>query len=237
MRASHHALDDDMRFANRHDAGRRLAAALTRVSMHDPLVVGLPRGGVPVAFEVARELGAPLDVVLVRKLGCPWHRELGVGALGEGGIQVRNRRLMRSIGVTDEELEEVARRETIELERRHELYRGRREPLEVTDRTVIVVDDGLATGFTARAALEVLRRRGARRLVLAVPVAPPEAVRELSAVADEVVCLHAPAAFGAIGQFYDDFSQTSDEEVAELLTRATATSGTPEVADQGGDHA
>jgi putative phosphoribosyl transferase len=184
-----------------------------------------------VACEVARALGAPLDVLVVRKLGCPWQPELGVGALGEGGIRLFNRRLMREVGVTETDLGEVIEREQQELDARVVRYRGDRDPIPVEGRTVIVVDDGLATGFTARAAIEVLRRRGAGRVVLAVPVAPMGTTVELRGVADEVVCLHTPAEFWAIGQFYDDFAQTSDGEVARLLAgdaeSAAATPGPP----------
>jgi putative phosphoribosyl transferase len=187
-----------------------------------PVVVGLPRGGVPVAYEVAQALGAPLDVLVVRKLGCPWQPELGVGALGEGGVRLLNAALMRSTGVTEPQLEAVAAREAAELEHRVRLYRGEREPIPITGRTVIVVDDGLATGFTARAAIEVLRRRGAHRIVLAVPVAPIGTVSELQSIADEVVCLHTPSDLRAIGQFYEDFAQTSHEEVASLLASTPA---------------
>jgi putative phosphoribosyl transferase len=206
-----------MRFANRREAGRRLGANLGHLVTEQPVVVGLPRGGIPVAYEVAQALGAPLDVLVVRKLGCPWQPELGVGALGEGGIRLLDGSLMRSTGVTTAELEVVASREAAELERRVQRYRAARDPLPVAGRTVVVVDDGLATGSTARAGIEVLRRRGARRIVLAVPVAPADTLSQLQAVADEVVCLHSPRVFGAIGQFYDDFAQTSDEEVAGLL--------------------
>ncbi len=206
-----------MRFADRREAGRRLGAALVRLATEQPVVVGLPRGGIPVAFEVAQALGAPLDVLVVRKLGCPWQPELGLGALGEGGIRLLNESLMRSAGVTRADLARVARREDAELQRRVQRYRGERGPIPVAGRTVVVVDDGLATGFTARAGIEVLRHRGARRIVLAVPVAPADTLSELRPIADEVVCLHTPRTFGAIGQFYDDFAQTSDEDVAGLL--------------------
>jgi putative phosphoribosyl transferase len=198
------------------------------------VVVGLPRGGIPVAYEVAQALGAPLDVLVVRKLGCPWQPELGLGALGEDGIRLLNEPLMRATGVTEPQLEAVAAREGAELQHRVRRYRGERGPIPVTGRTVIVVDDGLATGFTARAGIEVLRRRGVHRIVLAVPVAPSGAVTELQTVADEVVCLHTPSEFGALGQFYDDFAQTTDEEVASLLTATPALGGAvPSLPDDG----
>jgi putative phosphoribosyl transferase len=215
-----------MRFVNRRDAGRRLGMVLGHLAAERPIVVGLPRGGVPVAYEVAQALAAPLDVLVVRKLGCPWQPELGVGALGEGGIRLLNEPLLRSTGMTEVELEAVARGEGAEVERRVRRYRAGREPVPVAGRTVIVVDDGLATGFTARAGVEILRCRGAARIVLAVPVAPADTIEELQTVVDEVVCLHAPSTLGAIGWFYDDFAQTSDVEVAQLLATAPAPAGT-----------
>ena len=206
-----------MRFANRREAGRRLGASLEHLAVEQPVVVGLPRGGMPVAFEVAQALKAPLDVLVVRKLGCPWQPELGVGALGEGGIRLLNEPLMRSAGVSRTALTKVIRHEDAELQRRVQRYRGDRGPTPVAGRTVIVVDDGIATGYTARAGIEVLRHRGAQRVVLAVPVAPADVLAELRTVADEVVCTYIPRSFGAIGRFYEDFAQTSDEDVASLL--------------------
>ena len=211
-----------MPFSDRRDAGRQLGAELATRTYPDPLVLGLPRGGVPVAFEVARTLDAPLDVLVVRKLGCPRQPELGIGAIGEGGVRVLNRRLIAQVGVSDAELERIAGREQAELERRLDRYRQGRPAVPLAGRTVVLIDDGLATGFTARAAVEVSRRRGATRVILAVPVAPAEAVTDLASVADEVVCLETPRWFGAIGEFYADFSQTSDEEVARLLIDAAA---------------
>jgi putative phosphoribosyl transferase len=206
-----------MPFADRREAGRRLAAELTRFGADRPVVLGLPRGGVPVAYEVARALDAPLDVLVVRKLGCPWQPELGLGAIGEGGVRLLNLDLIRRARVSAPALEAVARREGEELERRVQRYRRGRPVVDPSGRTVLLIDDGLATGFTARAGIEVMRRRGATRVVLAVPVAPPDTVAELAEVADEVVCLETPARFGSIGAFYADFSQTTDAEVAGLL--------------------
>jgi putative phosphoribosyl transferase len=206
-----------MQFVDRHDAGRRLATRLRHLADDQPLVIGLARGGVPVAHEIARELGAPLDVLVVRKLGCPWQPELGVGALGEGGVHLLNRALMDRIGVTEAALEPVVQREAAELRARLRRYRGDRPPLSVEGRTVILVDDGLATGFTARAAIEVLRARGAGRVVLAVPVSPGDTLADLRGVVDEAVWLHVPSVLRAIGFFYDDFTQTTDAEVARLL--------------------
>ncbi|MGZ8631054.1 MAG: phosphoribosyltransferase [Actinomycetota bacterium] len=215
-----------MTFRDRVDAGRRLAERLAAYRGGRTVVVALPRGGVPVAAEVARALDAPLDVLVVRKLGCPWQPELGMGAIAEGDITVLNEELIARIGADDGMIEAVADRERAELERRIRRYRGDRPPVPVEGRTVTLVDDGIATGSTARAAIDVLRRRGASRVVLAVPVAPQEAVVSLGAVADEVVAVEVPRMFMAIGQFYDDFSQTRDDEVAELLAdRPTPSAG------------
>ncbi len=213
-----------MRFQDRRDAGRRLAARLQHLASQRPIVVGLPRGGIPVAHEVAIALSAPLDVLVVRKIGLPWQPELGIGALGEEGVRVWNEQLLASTNVPRDDLAAVVRHEETELTRRVRRYRGDLQPLPVAGRTVIVVDDGLATGSTARAGVEVLRRRGASRIVLAVPVAPAGTARELGSTVDEFVCLHSPAEFWAIGAFYDDFSQTSDDEVADLLADVAARS-------------
>jgi putative phosphoribosyl transferase len=185
-------------------------------------VAGLARGGMPVAAEVARALGAPLDVLVVRKLGCPWQPELAMGAIGEGDAIVLNHPLIAGIGLPPDDLVDVIRAERAELARRVARYRGDRPAEPVGGRTVIVVDDGLATGASARAAIGVLRRRGAHRIVLAVPVAPPQTVKALRGVADEVVALATPGAFMAIGQFYTDFTQTSDEDVTRLLATPLA---------------
>jgi len=204
-------------FADRADAGRRLALLLEPLRDGAPVVVGMARGGVAVAAEVAAVLGAPLDVVVVRKLGCPGQPELGLGALGEEGVRIVNERLVQRLGVTDEVIDEVAGRETVELERRRARYRAGRPPTPVAGRPVVVVDDGLATGFTARAAVEVMRRRRAGRVVVAVPVGSPGAVASLEAVADEVVCVETAGEFFGISEWYRDFHQVSDDEVARLL--------------------
>jgi putative phosphoribosyl transferase len=211
-----------MPFADRADAGRRLAEQLERFRGEDVVVLGLPRGGVPVAFEVARALGAPLDVIVVRKLGLPFQPELAMGAIGEGGVRIVDRDLVRRTLVSDEELAAVEAGERAELDRRARRFRGDRPPTPLAGRTAIVVDDGVATGSTARAACQVARAQGAARLVLAVPVGPPDSIAGLRAVADKVVCLEAHRWFVAIGQFYADFSQTPDEEVLDLLERAAA---------------
>jgi putative phosphoribosyl transferase len=211
-----------VRFLDRHDAGRLLGQELARRPLHAPVVLGLPRGGVPVAAEVAVRLDAPLDVLVVRKLGLPGHPELAMGAVGEGGVTVLNPDVVGSSGVTPERLEEVARRERAEVESRSERFRRGRPGVELAGRTAVIVDDGAATGATARAACLIARAQGAERVVLAVPVAPPRVVDSLTAAgdADEVLCLHAPRDFGAVGAFYEDFSQTSDAEVVRILGAA-----------------
>jgi predicted phosphoribosyltransferase len=206
-----------MRFHDRDDAGLRLAARVRELRLDDPVVLALPRGGVPVAAQVARAIGAPLDVILVRKLGVPTQPELAMGALGEEGVRVLDRDLVARAHVRDDQLAEVERRERDELARRARAYRGERDPLPIAGRTVVIVDDGLATGASARAAIGVARARGAGRVVLAVPVAPPDTVATLRADADDVVSLETPAAMVAIGQWYDDFRQTSDAEVVAHL--------------------
>ncbi|MFI5045982.1 MAG: phosphoribosyltransferase family protein [Acidimicrobiia bacterium] len=216
------------RFRDRREAGALLADALAYLQDDEPLVLALPRGGVPVAFEVAQALGAPLDVIVVRKLGVPFHPELGMGAIGEGGVRVLDPSIVRSAQVTPDEIAAVEARERVELERRVRLYRGDRAMASMKGRTVIVVDDGIATGSTARAALRIVREHGARRVVLAVPVGAPDSLAELAADADDVVAVAMPTQFLAIGQWYDQFGQTSDDEVRALLQRAAgrATAGT-----------
>ena len=207
-------------FRDRADAGQQLAARLSGLAGKDVVVLGLPRGGVAVAFEVARRLGAPLDVIVVRKLGVPFQPELGMGAIGEGGVRILNEEVVALAGVGPQEVEAVERRERAELDRRARQLRGQRPPVEIAGKVAVVVDDGIATGFTARAACQVARARGARRVVLAVPVGPEASVAELSRVADEVVCLATPPSFFAVGQWYQDFSQLSDAEVVALLETA-----------------
>ncbi|MFC8018233.1 phosphoribosyltransferase family protein [[Kitasatospora] papulosa] len=217
-----------MQFTDRTDAGRRLAVALRHLGRRDPVVLGLPRGGVPVAYEVAQALGAPLDVIVVRKLGVPYHPELGFGAIGEGGVRVISEEIVRRAGVGEKDLVAVERAEAAELVRRAHAYREGRPRLPLEGRAVVVVDDGVATGATARAACQVVRAQGAAYVVLAVPVAPPDAAARLREDADEVVCLSAPVLFSAVGEWYRDFSQTSDEEVVALLARASADAVTAE---------
>jgi putative phosphoribosyl transferase len=210
-----------MLFRDRRESGRLLATQLTRYAGRpDLLVLGLPRGGVPVACEVAQSLGAPLDVFLVRKLGVPGHEEVAMGAIATGGVQVINEDLVRQLGLPSEAIATVAAREQRELERREREYRGSRPAPGVAGKTVILVDDGLATGFTMRAAVQALRRLKPARVVVAVPVASPESCEELTSFADDVVCAVTPRAFRAVGQWYEDFSETSDEEVRSLLAPA-----------------
>jgi putative phosphoribosyl transferase len=209
-------------FADRRDAGRRLAQMLERFRGSEPLVIALPRGGVPVGVEVAKALGAPFDILLVRKIGAPFNPEYGIGAIAEGGVRFVRTEDVELIGIPDEELEAVVERESSELERRQRLYRGEREPLPVEGRTVILVDDGIATGGTAVAAGQALKARGAGRVILAVPVAPPGTEERLAGAFDELVCLEQPEGFFGIGQFYIDFGQVGDEEVIEVLEAAHA---------------
>lgn len=210
--------DDRRAFQDRREAGRALAAELRRYAgRSDVVVLGLPRGGVPVAFEVAGALGAPLDVFLVRKLGTPGHRELAMGAIASGGIRVLNEDVVRWYGVAPEDIEATAREEQRELERREQAYRGGREPLPLHGSIVILVDDGLATGSTMRAAVKAVKQANPAEVIVAVPVGARETCDELSAIADGVVCARTPEPFSAVGQWYLDFNQTTDEEVSRFL--------------------
>jgi predicted phosphoribosyltransferase len=223
--------DYTMRFLDRRDAGRQLAAKLSGYA-GDPsvLVLGLPRGGVPVAYEVARALHAPLGVFVVRKLGLPGHRELAMGAIASGGVRVLNPDVSDGLRISPAEVESVAARELLELERQERTYRpagSNAAPLpELAGRTVLVVDDGLATGSTMRAAVQALRQSGPKRIVVAVPVAAPETARSLRQEAD-VVCLSTPREFQAVSTWYEDFSQTTDEEVRQLLEAASHAACSP----------
>ena len=208
-------------FPDRAEAGRFLATKLSKYSGGDDVIVlGLPRGGVPVAYEVARALRVPLDVFIVRKLGVPGFEELAVGAIASGGVRVLNEDVARALPNADEIIEAVTKQETAEVERREQKYRDGRPAPEIQGKTAILIDDGLATGATMRAAVKALRQRGAAKIVVAVPVGPPETCREFENEADEVVCASAPEFFQAVGQYYEDFSQTSDEEVRQLLASA-----------------
>ena len=208
-------------FRDRRDAGRRLAEKLRSHAERAAIIFGLPRGGVPVAAEVAEAFMLPLDVFIVRKLGVPGHEELAMGAIASGGVRVMNEDLVKALGIPAATVEAVTAREAAELDRRERAYRGNRPPFDVTDAAVILVDDGLATGATMRAGVRALRQRGARAIVVAVPVGSPETCGLLAAEADHVVCAAAPEPFLAVGFWYDDFSQTTDEEVRQLLAAAT----------------
>ena len=214
-----------MIFRDRKEAGEVLASRLKQYANRgDVVVLALPRGGVPVGFELARALDAPLDVFVVRKLGTPGHEELAMGALASGNVRVLNREVLSELAIPPQMIDRVTEREQRELARREQLYRGDRPPLDVRGRTAILTDDGVATGSTMRAGVMALRRLQPQRLVVAVPVASPRACEELGRLADEVVCPETPEPFYAVGAWYDDFTQTTDEEVRELLDQAAAAS-------------
>lgn len=210
-------------FRNRREAGQHLAQAVLHLKDTNPVVLALPRGGVPVGFEVAQALGAEFDVLLVRKIGAPGHEELGIGAIVDGANPqiVLNDEIVRMTGATPAYIDAEAARQLAELERRRKAYRGGANPVELKGRTVIVVDDGIATGGTVKAALQGLRLASPARLVLAVPVAPAESLAALRTLCDELICLMSPSPFYAVGAHYLDFSQTSDEEVIQLLEAAS----------------
>jgi predicted phosphoribosyltransferase len=211
-----------MVFRNRTDAGRQLAERLSHYAGRDDVIVlALPRGGVPVGYEVAEALGAPLDVFIVRKLGLPGHEELAMGAIASGGVRVLNDRVVGAFRPSDKVIQSVEAEERRELERREREYRGGRPPLDVRGKTVILVDDGLATGSTMRAAVAALRRLGPARIVVAVPVGAAETCEEFTEEADEAICAQEPTPFYGVGMWYEDFSQTTDEEVRELLAHGT----------------
>jgi putative phosphoribosyl transferase len=208
-----------MRFRDRIEAGQLLGRELAGRMIENAIVLALPRGGVPVGYEVAKALGAPLDVFIVRKLGVPGHEELAMGAIATGGVRVLNRDVLDYARVTQQQLDAVAAREERELTRREAEYRGNRGPLDVRGRTVIVIDDGLATGSTMRAAVQALRAMQPKRVIVAVPVGAAQTCEEFREIVDEIVCLRTPDPFEAVGQWYDDFTQTTDAEVHALLSR------------------
>jgi predicted phosphoribosyltransferase len=210
-------------FRDRHEAGERLAARLVEYrNRPDVLVVAIPRGGVPVAYEVARALAAPLDVIVVRKLGLPAQPELAMGAIASGGVRVLNPEVVRALRIPDRIIDTVAARERVELERRERMYRGERPGEDPTGQTVILVDDGLATGSSMQAAIAALRARRAASVLVAVPVGPPSTCREIAGLADGFVCLNQPAFFAAVGVWYENFAPTTDEEVQQLLESSLA---------------
>jgi putative phosphoribosyl transferase len=213
-------MQGDVVFENRTDAGRRLARLLgDYANRNDVIVLGIPRGGVPVAFEVAAALKAPLDVFISRKLGVPWQEELAFGAVASGGVRILDADIVEALGISDSEIERITATVKREVERRERAYRGGRPPLEVERFTVILVDDGIATGASMRAAIGALRQLKPARLVVAVPVAPVTTCNRLRREVDQLVCVHMPESFMAIGQFYEDFSQVTDAEVSDLLQR------------------
>jgi len=217
-------MDEYQTFIDRRDAGRVLASRLTKYAGRDDVIVlALPRGGVPVAYEVASALGAPMDVFLVRKLGTPGHRELAMGAIASGGVRVLNEDVVHWYGISSSAIERIAREEEEELERRERAYRDDRPPSDFTNKAVILIDDGLATGSTMRAAAQAVRARRPARVVIAVPVGAPQTCAELAAVADEVICVRMPEPFSAVGQWYLNFNQTDDDEVRDLLQKSSVT--------------
>ena len=205
-------------FTDRREAGRELARLLPAPPPHDVVVLGLPRGGLPVAYEIAHALRAPLDVFLVRKLGTPGHVELAMGAIASGGVRVLNDEVVQALDIRPEHIDAVAAREQSELERREAVYRQGRPLLALRNRTVILVDDGLATGSTMRAAVQAVKQHAPSRVIVAVPVGAPDTCRALRDIADEVICARTPATFSAVGEWYRDFAQTTDDEVIALLS-------------------
>jgi putative phosphoribosyl transferase len=222
-----------MIFTDRTEAGQKLAIRLANyANRNDVIILGTPRGGVPVAFEVASKLNLPLDIFVLRKLGVPGHEELAFGAIASGGVRVIDPDIVEGYGITPMDIERVTRKEKDEMQRRESAYRGARPPLDVSGRTVILVDDGIATGASIRAGIRALRQLNPARIVVAVPVAPPSTCARLRFEADELVCLQMPEQFYGVGQFYIDFSEVTDEEVIELLALAWRQNG-----EHSGDHA
>lgn len=209
-------------FKDRADGGKKLAQELSPYSDRSNVVVlGLPRGGVPVAYEVAKELDAPLDVFIVRKLGVPGHEELAMGAIASGGVSVLNDEVVKGVNLSEDDIDQVARREREELERRERAYRGERPGVALQNKIVLLVDDGLATGASMRAAVKGVREHGPEKIIVAVPTAPPETCEAFNDLADEAICLETPTPFIGVGAWYEDFPQTKDEEVKEILEMAS----------------
>jgi len=209
-----------MIFIDRIDAGKKLVPFLQRYKdQKDTIVLGLPRGGVVIAYEIAHALHLPLDIVVPRKIGAPMQPELAIGAVTQDGSVMLNEMVMDKFGITQVDIEPIIQKEMHEAKRRLKAYRGTKPPLDLHDKTVLLVDDGIATGYTMLAAIESVRARGAKKIVVVVPVAPPDTVNQLLRIVDDVVCLFQPEFFGAIGRFYEDFGQTTDEEVIELLKK------------------
>lgn len=216
-----------MYFKDRYDAGKQLATALKQYEGHELLVLALPRGGIPVGFEIAQLLHAPLDVLVVRKLGVPYHEELAMGALGPNDVVVLNQALIRQLGITEEQINAVLEQENRELIRRLKAFRGDRPFPDLNQKTVILVDDGLATGATAMAAVETLKRMHPKKLILAIPVCAPDSERLLSQHVDRLICLASPPEFSAVGAWYQDFKQTTDAEASQLLEKARQKANLP----------
>ena len=211
-----------MIFRDRTEAGQVLASKLTKyLNQVNTVILALPRGGVPVAYEIGQELGLPVDIFVVRKLGVPGHEELAMGAIASGGVRHINRDVVDQLRIDSETIDVASRREQKEIERREQLYRGQRLPVDVRNKTVILVDDGLATGSTMRAAIAALRQHRPARIVVAVPAAAPQTCSEIADEVDEIICAATPEPFYAVGQWYQEFSQTTDEEVRDLLARAS----------------
>ena len=207
-------------FEDRHDAGKALVPEIQRCDLKNPIILGLPRGGVPLAYEVAIALNAPLDTIVVRKLGAPFQPELAIGAIASGDVHVLNEAIVRSLAIDEASIAEIVARESAELKRREQQYRGDRPYPDLAQYDVVLVDDGLATGATMRAAVQAVQSMSPSTLTVAVPTGSISAVRKVAALVDRVICLESPAEFSAVGQFYRDFAQTTDEEVRELLEQA-----------------
>lgn len=208
-----------MLYKDRYDAGQKLAESLYQFKNENPIILALPRGGVIIGYEIAKTLNAPLDVFIARKIGAPFYPELGIGAIAPNNVQIINKELINSLNIPASEIEKVIERETIELNRRIKLYRGNLPPLNLENKTVIIVDDGLATGITAKASVLSVKKSNPKKIILAVPVSPPDTANEFRKEVDVFICLHEPPEFYAVGAYYLDFNQVSDNEVLDLLNK------------------